>query len=86
MKILMQPISLIAVFETAGNPRPIKFQINNKGTETTIKIDMICKCEEQHYAGEKALIYKCQSLINGKDVVYELKYLKTTCKWFLYKI
>ena len=40
MKILMQPVSLIAVFDKEGHPRPIKFQINNKGTETTIKVDM----------------------------------------------
>lgn len=40
MKILMQPITAIVVFDREGHPRPIKFQINNKGKETTIKVDM----------------------------------------------
>jgi len=32
------------------------------------------------------LIFTCQSVINGLEKRYEIKYELSTCKWFLYKM
>ncbi len=34
----------------------------------------------------KVLIFNYQSVIEGSEIVYELKYEVATCKWMLFKI
>lgn len=86
MKVYMKPIKMISVTEENGILTPIKFQMKDENKELiTVKIDNICLREEEKLAGNKMLIYRCQSEINGSIKVYELKYEVPSCKWYLYK-
>ncbi|TGE36904.1 hypothetical protein E4K67_17555 [Desulfosporosinus fructosivorans] len=58
MKILLTPITLLAHFELDGTPHPIHFKIADK----EIKIGHVVSVTEEKLAGNKMLIFKCQSI------------------------
>lgn len=87
MKVYMRQIKMIAWFAENGILTPLKFQIKGDGSESmTIKVDNITERNEEKLAGNKMMIYRCQSEIEGIEKQYELKYEVSTCKWYLYKM
>jgi hypothetical protein len=87
MKVYMKQIKMIAWFAENGILTPLKFQIKGEGNElVTIKVDNITERGEEKLAGNRMMIYRCQSEIDGLEKMYELKYEVGTCKWFLYKM
>ena len=86
MKILMQPIEMIAWFTREGVPHPIKYRLRQNEENITVRVDRVMIRSEEKLAGNRMLLYRCQSVINGIEKVYELKYELGTCKWFLYKM
>lgn len=82
MKILMQPIEMIAWFDMNGTPRPLRFRIDGQ----VQRVDQIIHISEEKLAGNRMKIYRCQSEINGAVRPYKLKFELQTCKWFLYKM
>ncbi|MCQ4925047.1 hypothetical protein NE686_18240 [Tissierella carlieri] len=86
MKVMMKPIEMIAWFKDEY-PIPLRYKITSEDdTNTVIKVDKILFKEEEKYAGNRMILYRCQSNINNIQRVFELKYEINTCKWFLYKI
>lgn len=78
---------MIAWFAENGMLTPLRFQIIGEGNElVTIKVDKITERGEEKLAGNRMMIYRCQSEIDGMEKMYELKYEVGTCKWYLYKI
>ena len=87
MKVLMKPIEMIAWFTRDGKANPIKYQLTNDEKEIiTIKVDRIITREEEKLAGNRMIIFKCQSILDGIEKLYELKYEVSTCKWYLFKM
>lgn len=86
MKVYMKPIKMIAWFEENGKLTPIRYQLNDEKENIAIKVDKIITVGEEKLAGNRMYIYRCQSIVEGTEKVYELKYELSTCKWFLYKI
>ena len=88
MKIVAKPIKTMVVFEYEGkSPIPYKFKIQmGDGSEKTIHIDKRITRYKQRIAGIDTIIYECQSIIDGMDKRYELKYIVPKCQWQLYKI
>ena len=86
MRILMQPIEMIAWFTLEGIPNPIRYKMtSDDSSNVVVKVDrIITRCEEK-LAGNRMLIFRCQSEINGLLKLFELKYELSTCKWYLYK-
>ena len=86
MKLLMTPIDMIAWFTQGGIPTPIRYRFTREdGSKVVIKVDRIITRTEEKLAGNRMIIYRCQSVVNGVEKLYELKYELSTCKWFLYK-
>ena len=46
---------------------------------------VIC-VDKEKLAGNNILAFKCQSVINGDDKLFEIKYELGTCRWILFKI
>lgn len=67
-------------------PIPIKFIISDGDHKQIIKIDKVICTDEEKLAGNKMYIYRCQSIIEGNEKLYELKYEVDKCKWYLFKI
>ena len=87
----MKPIEMIAWSNTDGVLTPLKFRVkeDKEGLESSnliVKVNKILLRKEEKLAGNRTIIYRCQSIINDKERLYELKYEITTCRWFLYKI
>jgi hypothetical protein len=87
MKVYMKQIKMIAWFTEHGKLTPLKFQIQGSDNElVTIRVDNIIQRGEEKLAGNRMIVYRCQSEIDGVEKVYELKYEVGTCKWYLYKM
>ena len=81
MKVYMRPVEMIAWF-SFDKPRPIKFKIGDR----VLKVEQVISFSEEKLAGNRMIVYKCQSEINGELKPFELKFEIQTCKWFLFKI
>jgi len=51
-----------------------------------INVDRIITRAEEKLAGNRMIVFKCQSVFDSTEKLYELKYEINTCKWFLYKM
>lgn len=87
MKIIAKPINVIAWFDNSGIPHPIrlKLEIESEGFKV-IRIHKILLCNKDKLSGNEMFTFRCQSLINSKEIIFEIKYELNTCKWLLYKI
>jgi len=87
MKVFMKPIEMIAWFTLDGCPRPIRFRmLQPDHSSLVVKVDRIVDQKEEKLAGNRMMVFICQSIIEGVQRIYELKYEISTCKWFLYKL
>ena len=82
MKILSAPISVLAHFETDGTPHLIRFKL----ADETIKIEQVVSVTEEKLAGNKMLIFRCQSEFDGELRLFEVKFEVGICKCFLWKM
>jgi len=78
MKILNEPIKVMAIFSTDGKIEPVKFRFEDK----VVKIEKIMKIYEENIVGNTRLVFVC--LHNGKDI-FELKYELNSKTWYLFK-
>jgi len=87
MKIVHKPIEVIAYFDIQGLPTPKKFKYQDTDDIPTITlVDRVSFRAEEKLAGNRILIFRCQSSNNDMVKVFELKYEIQTCKWYLWKI
>ncbi|MDO0822536.1 hypothetical protein M8H41_06660 [Desulfosporosinus nitroreducens] len=74
-------IEALAWFEN-GKPHPLRFKLDGKD----LKIDKVVTVTEEKLAGNRMLIFRCQSEIKGELRPFEIKFELNTCKWFLWKM
>lgn len=86
MKVLAAPIEMIAWFNEGGVPTPMKFKLNSENPPVVVKVDRVITKAIEKFAGNNMYLYRCQSVINNIERVYELKYELKTCKWILFKM
>ena len=87
MKVVAKPIEMVAWTDTKGNINPVRFKITNKDeTSSFIKVDKVITVDKEKLAGNNMLVFKCQSVINEIERLYEIKYELGTCRWILFKI
>jgi len=82
MKVLMKPIEMIAWFTKEGVPNPVRYKLDGE----VRKVEQVVSKSEEKLAGNRMIIYRCQSEINGELRPFELKYELQTCRWFLFKM
>ena len=78
MKILNEPVKVMAIFNTDGRVEPVKFRLDDK----VVKVEKIMKIYEEKIVGNNRLVFVC--LHNGKDI-FELKYELDSKIWYLFK-
>ena len=87
MKVVAKPIEVVSWTDTKGNINPVRFKITKDDESTSVvKIDKVICRDKEKLAGNIMLVFKCQSVINEIERVYEIKYELGTCKWILFKI
>lgn len=86
MKVVAKPVEIISYTDNSGNLKPLRFRIiQDDETLETISVDRIIRKTSEKFAGNQMIVFTCQSLINNKARVYEIKYELNTCKWILFK-
>ncbi len=78
MKVLNEPIDMVAIFEKTGKIKPFKFKYD----DITVSIQQVQKIYEEKLAGNRRICFVC--LHNGAHL-YEIKYEVDTCTWYLFK-
>ena len=87
MKVIASPIEVVCWTDTKGNINPLRFKIINEDESNSIvRIDKVICVDKERLAGNYMIVYKCQSVINGVEKLYVIKYELSTCKWILFKI
>ena len=86
MKVIAKPIEMVTVTNETGVITPIKFKLKNEDGIVIIKIDRVLFSEKEKLAGNIMYLYRCQSVINDMEKIYELKYELNSCKWMIYKM
>lgn len=87
MKVVMEPIDMIAWFNIKGILMPLKFRLETEDHSLkTIKINNVLYHTEENIAGNPIRTYTCTITLNDIEQSCELKYEVKTCKWILFKI
>ncbi|GAA0178515.1 hypothetical protein SH2C18_15540 [Clostridium sediminicola] len=87
MKIIAKPIEMVVWYDEVGIPHPVRFRIKAEDdSNVVVKIEKVIEREVEKLAGNKMIVFICQSTINGVLKLYEIKYELSTCKWTLFKI
>jgi hypothetical protein len=87
IKIVVKPIEVVVWTDVKGNIHPVRFKITNEDeSNSVVKIDKVISVDKGKLAGNEMLVFKCQSVINEVEKLYEIKYDLKSCKWILYKI
>ena len=87
MKVVAKPIEMISWTDLNGNMNPIRFKITKDDeSSSVVKINKVISRDKEKLAGNIMLVFKCQSVINEIERLYEIKYELSTCKWMLFKI
>lgn len=87
MKIIMKDIETIVWFKKGKHPIPIRMRLEDENLgNVVIPIESILFSEMEKYAGNKMILYRCKSIINNRERLFELKFEIDTCNWYLYRI
>lgn len=87
MKIMNKEIELLCWFDREGVPNPLRLRLDDEsGQQQVIRIEHVLTRDLEKLAGNKSLIYTCQSTINGEQKLMTLKYELESCRWTLYKL
>ena len=86
MKVINQPIEVIAWFLDTGVVCPIKFRLVTQDGLKVYKVDKILTKTMEKLAGNRMMVFQCQSEMNGILRVFEIKYELETMHWVLFKI
>ncbi len=86
MKVLMKTVDMIFLSTSEGAITPLKFRFTEGDQATTIRIDRIIERKEEKLAGNRMLVFTVQSVLNGIERIFEMKYEIQSFKWYLYKL
>lgn len=87
MKLINIPIDVLCIFTKEGQIEPIKMKIFNDNGETTlISINKFYLLPEEKFNGNVMKLFRCESIYNNKEYIFELKYELKTCNWILFKM
>jgi hypothetical protein len=88
MKTVAKDIEVICHFDSKGNINPLRFKYQEKDGDEykVIKVDRVISKFEEKLCGNKALVFDCQSFVDGIEIRFQIKFFKLECRWLLFKI
>jgi len=87
MKIVAKYIEVISSTDLSGIITPLRLRlIKDDESLQVIKVDRVITRAQEKLAGNRMIVFQCQSIIGNVEKRYELKYELSTCKWMLWKI
>ena len=87
MKIYAKPIEMISYTKLNGEINPIRFRLQLEDESVkVIKVEKVLIRDIEKLAGNNMMIFKCKSIINNVEKLFEIKYELNTCKWMFFKM
>jgi len=87
MRTNPKEIEVLASFDQAGNVRPLRFRlVDDMGERRIIKVDKVLQLDVEKFGGNVMIKYRCQSVLDDQERIFEIKYERDTFKWFLFKM
>lgn len=84
MEQTVYPVDVISVCNADGEIRPLRLRLENQ-EEKKIRIDIeeVLKVNEIRYTGVEAHIFLCRGRVEGREMLFELKYTFRSHSWCL---
>ena len=76
------PIEMIALCQGDGGLRPLRFRLADG---TVIRVSRVDETRQLEAAGVTALLYFCRTMICGRELRFQLRYLIKTHRWVLFE-
>lgn len=86
MKVLNKNIDVIAIFDPEGKIRPWRFKYDEQDETIVVDVNRLMKREIQKIEGQTYVIFRCQSMIHGRETVYEITFNRDKLVWKLHKV
>lgn len=87
MKVIAKNVAMVAVHNTDGSIRPIRFRITNEDeSQQVVKVETIRTHSREKIEKQLYTIFTCFIHVNGIQMLCEIRYCHETCKWYLWKI
>ena len=78
------PVDVISVCSADGEIRPLRLRIESQEEKKIrIDIDEVLKVNEIRYTGVEAHIFLCRGRVEGREMLFELKYTFRSHSWCL---
>ena len=80
----IRPIDVISVCSADGEIRPLRFRMEDE-THQLLRVDIaeVISMKPIQYVGIEAKIFLCRATVEGKHILFELKYTIRTHSWCL---
>ena len=79
----MCPVDVISVCSAGGELRPLRMRLEQTHQLLRIDIDEVISVKDVQYVGIEAKIFLCRAMVEGKQILFELKYTIRTHSWCL---
>ncbi len=86
MHVIADQVDMIATFMRHERPHPVRFRWEDRyGNVRVIRVEHIAETTEEKVGGFAVFKYLCQSMIEGRERTYELRFMSKNAQWILYK-
>lgn len=86
MKLVNKNIDMISWTSRDGAVRPVRFRMEENGEAVVIRVDRILQTDKNKHGGTVTLCFRCSSIIDGIEKIYELTCSCENQRWLLKKI
>ncbi len=86
MRVIAKPVEMVYRTDVKGNMRPIRFRYKEGDSSSVIPVDTVQNIEYSKKGVESTRTYTCSSLIDDRQVDYELRFNLQSCCWMLFRM
>ena len=87
MEIINRPIEMISFCAANGELKPLRFRYEGYGHHTRIvRVREILSAKESALVGIQSFLYLCRAMVDGRDQLFELRYMVKDHSWVLYRM
>ena len=84
MEQTLLPVDVISVCTAEGEIRPLRLRFETQDREKIrVDIEEVVKTKEITYTGVEAHIFLCRGRMEGRELLFELKYAFRSHSWCL---
>lgn len=78
------PADVISLCEADGQIRPLRVRfLDEEQSYRRMDIDRVLRRDEIRYIGAEAQIFLCNATVDGREWLFELKYVLRSHSWYM---